>query len=111
LPAPARPQKHEEFALARLQVDAVDRGVLLEDLADRLRLDRRHETPLESDFVKKGEASLKKLPPGTQVAREKPPSRGGLEQLPLLPLGEDVPRLRLGFLDRVLGAHHALRRL
>src|SRR6267378_2799873 len=34
-----------------------------------------------------------------------------LQKLALLPLGEDVPRLRLRFLDRVLGAHHALRRL
>src|SRR5438309_3039574 len=34
-----------------------------------------------------------------------------LQELALLPLGEDVARLRFRFLDRVLGAHHALRRL
>src|SRR5713101_8392837 len=38
-------------------------------------------------------------------------SRRRLQELALLPLGEDVARLRFRFLDCVLGAHHALGRL
>ena len=42
LPAAGRTEQDEELSFASREVDAVDRGVLLEDLADRLRLDRRH---------------------------------------------------------------------
>src|SRR3989442_6793875 len=57
-----------------------------------------------------GETSTCEVSPGSTRTVSCPlPAR--LEQLALLPLCEDVAGLRLRFLDRVLGAHHALGRL
>jgi len=97
----------------------VDRGVLLEDLPDVLGLDRRHRCLAiknRGDLLPRKSPLRDRQAPriprrSVQCPSTAPPwgaaSGGWLEQLALLPLGEDVLRLRLGFLDRVLGAHHS----